>query len=129
MPYGPHKLSTSDQAGMPVAADHNPWIDGARWKASDFSRFRSDGSIQQQKAGNAVAHWLDGQNVLFLDSHVEFAKRTYCGLDDDNIYTISSSQTAGDPLGTPPRLGSQPANRKDSLLVNDQPSIPDDKKR
>ncbi len=121
MPYGPLKLTTSNEPGMAVAADRNPWMDGPRWKARDFSKFRRDGTAEQQKAGNTVPHLFDGQNVLFLDSHVEFAKRSYCGLDDDNIYTVSSSPTAGDPVGTPPKLGSQPANRRDSLLVNDPP--------
>ena len=123
MPYGPLKLTTSNEPGTAVAADRNPWMDGPRWKARDFSKFRQDGSVQQQRAGNAVPHLFDGQNVLFLDSHVEFARRSYCGLDDDNIYTISTGPTAADPQGTPPKLGSQPANRKDSLLVND-PLVP-----
>ena len=121
MPYGPQKLTTSGKPGMPVAADHNPWMDGARWKASKFSKFRWDGSVEQQKAGNAVAHWLDGQNVMFLDSHVEFAKRAFCGLDDDNVYTLWSGNDK--VQGTPPKFGSQPANGRDSLLVND-PVVP-----
>jgi prepilin-type processing-associated H-X9-DG protein len=122
MPYGPLKLTTSNDPGLAVVADRNPWMDGPRWKARDFSKFRHDGSAQEQRAGNAVPHLFDGQNVLFLDTHVEFAKRSYCGLDDDNIYTTSTSPTAGDPQGTPPKLGSQPANRRDSLLVNDPPA-------
>ncbi len=117
MPYGPHKLTTSNKPGMPVAADHNPWMDGARWKASDFSKFQWNGSIKQQKAGNAVAHWLNGQSVLFLDSHVEFAKRAFCGLDNDNIYTLWNGNDK--VRGTPPKFGSTPANTSDSLLVND----------
>ncbi|MBN1505769.1 MAG: hypothetical protein JW955_02930 [Sedimentisphaerales bacterium] len=123
MSYGPYRLTTSYAPDAPVAADHDPWMDGPRRKASDFPKFRWDGSVKQQRAGNSVPHWLDGQNVLFLDSHVEFAKRAYCGLDNDNIYTISANSTAGDPLGTPTRLGSQPANRRDSVLVNDPPQV------
>jgi hypothetical protein len=122
MPYGPLKLTTSDEPGLAIAADRNPWVDGPRRKARDFSKFRRDGSVEQQRAGNAVPHLFDGQNVLFLDSHVEFAKRAYCGLDDDNIYTISTSLAGGDPWGIPPKFGSQPANRRDSLLVNDPPA-------
>lgn len=57
--------------------------------------------------------------VLFLDSHVEFEKRPYCGLQDDNIYTISEKPATGDPVGKPPTFGSHPANAHDSLLVND----------
>jgi prepilin-type processing-associated H-X9-DG protein len=121
MPYGPYKLTTSSEPGTPVAADRNPWIDGPRWKAGNFSKFQWDGSVRQQRAGNAMAHWRDGQNVLFLDSHVEFAKRAFCGVDDDNIYTIWNGNDKA--RGTPPKLGSQPAGRLDSLLVND-PVVP-----
>jgi len=124
MVYGLHKLTTSGEPGMAIAADRNPWMDSPSVKAKDFARFKPDispfnGTAEQAKHGNTFRHEGDGQNVLFLDSHVEFAKRAYCGLDDDNIYTISTSQTSGDPMGTPPKLGSQPANKRDSLLVND----------
>lgn len=128
IPYGQFALTTSNAPGLAVAADRNPWIDSHFAAAADFSRFRPDiapfnGDANQARYGNAMTHQLDGQNVLFLDSHVEFAKRAYCALEDDNIYTISTSQTAGDPLGTPPKLGSRPANRKDSLLVHDPPPM------
>ncbi len=126
MPYGVFALTASNDPGMAVAADRNPWIDAESGVAAEFSYFEPDispfnGATNQAKNGNAIAHQLDGQNVLFLDSHVEFVKRAFCGLDYDNIYTISTSLTAGDPLGTPPKLGSQPANRRDSLLVHDPP--------
>jgi len=130
MVYGPDKLTTSGEPGMGIAADRNPWMDTPSAKAKDFFRFKPDiapfnGTAEQAKHGNGIPHQNDGQNVLFLDSHVEFAKRAYCGVDDDNIYTISSSESgAGDPLGTPPILGSQPANRRDSLLVNDPVVMP-----
>jgi len=58
---------------------------------------------------------------LFLDFHVGQEKRSFCGLNDDNIYTSWNGEDIR--RGTPPRLGSKPADRADSLLVND-PSIP-----
>jgi len=123
MPYGPFALTLSNAPGLAVAADRNPWIDSPASVGADFSRFKPDvapfnGTADQGKHGNAIAHQLDGQNVLFLDSHVEFAKRAYCALEDDNIYTISTG-SGGDPLGTTPKPGSQPVNDKDSLLVHD----------
>jgi hypothetical protein len=123
LPYGKYALTTSDEPGFAVAADRNPWIDSPSGPAQDFSRFRPDlppqnGTNDEARRGNAMAHERDGQNVLFLDSHVEFAKRAYCSVEDDNIYTVSGTAGA-DPLGTPSTLGSQPANRKDALLVND----------
>jgi hypothetical protein len=124
MPYSSYRLTTSLPPGFAVSADRNPWMDSPSARAADFSRYMPDispyrGTSEQAKYGNAATHERDGQNVLFLDTHVEFAKRAYCGIKDDNIYTISTHLAAGDILGTAPRLGSQPANAKDSLLVND----------
>ncbi|MBN2131823.1 MAG: hypothetical protein JW741_20145, partial [Sedimentisphaerales bacterium] len=100
MPYGMYALTTSAEPGVAVAADRNPWIDSPSGKALDFSQFQPDvppfnGTSEQARKGNVPRHRSDGQNVLFLDSHVEFAKRAYCGLDEDNIYTVSNSPTAG----------------------------------
>ena len=127
MPYGIYALNTSYLPGFAVAADRNPWMASPSAKAGDFTEFQPDlapfgGTREQARKGNTPPHNGDGQNVLFLDSHVEFALRPYCALEDDNIYTISGNKTGGDPLGTPPTLGSQPTNRKDSLLVNDPPA-------
>ncbi len=58
--------------------------------------------------------------MLFLDMHVQFTLRPYCGVEDDNIYT--SWDGKGTVRGKPPKLGSQPADAKDSLLVNDPPA-------
>ena len=61
------------------------------------------------------------QNVLFLDSHVDFESVSFCGINEDNIYT---SQDGGDiRKGKVPTLGNQPANRSDSMLVNDPPQV------
>jgi hypothetical protein len=128
IPFGLYALTTSNEPGFAVAADRNLWIKSPAGDAGVFADFRPDagakggtGTAVQAKKGNAVAHERDGQNVLFLDSHVEFAKRAYCSLEDDNIYTISQNPAGGDPLGVPPPTDSTcaPANPKDSVLVND----------
>ncbi len=123
-PYGPYALTTSSEPGIAVAADHNPWIDSARWKADDFAAFRpvvgSAATGDEMGLGNAKAHGRDGQNVLFLDSHVEFAKRAFCGLENDNIYTAwDGDDKARGRAPTP--YDSQPADPSDSLLLNDPP--------
>jgi hypothetical protein len=129
-PFGPYTLTTSDEPGFAVAADHNPWMDSPFAKARPFSKFKPDipphnGTDKQARAGNCLAHKGEGQNVLFLDTHVEFAKRAYCGLDDDNAYTISADPNGGDPFGTPPAFPTaRPANDRDSVLVNDPPTWP-----
>ncbi|MDI6449348.1 hypothetical protein [Anaerobaca lacustris] len=123
-PYGPYALTTSSEPGIAVAADHNPWIDSARWKADDFAAFRpvvgSAATGDEMGLGNAKAHGRDGQNVLFLDSHVEFAKRAFCGLENDNIYTAwDGDDKARGRAPTP--YDSQPTDPRDSLLLSDPP--------
>jgi len=119
-------LTTSSEPGFAVAADRNPWIRSPAGDPQAFATFAPDlqgypGNNDRARAGNAIAHQSDGQNVLFLDSHVEFTKRAYCSIEDDNIYTVSArGPDRGDPQGTVPTISnSQPTARKDSLLLHD----------
>jgi len=122
MPYGAHKLDLGAGPRLVLAADRNPWVDSPAAKARDFSRFQPDlrprkGTPEQARHGNTLRHEGKGQNVLFLDCHVEFKDRPTCSLDNDNIYTSWDAQDK--TRGVPPKLGSEPADAKDSLLVND----------
>jgi prepilin-type N-terminal cleavage/methylation domain-containing protein len=128
VPFGKHALTTASEPGLAVAADRNPWVDSPAAEAADFTKFLPDvpphhGTTEQALAGNAIAHQGDGQNVMFLDSHVEFAKRAHCGLEDDNIYTTSNLASTGASLGLKPVVGGRqgvvPKNKKDSVLVHD----------
>lgn len=127
LPFGAYALTVSSPPGFAVAADRNPWMNSPSAKARDFARFKPDippfdGTQEQARQGNTAGHHGEGQSILYLDTHVEFEKRSYCGLDDDNIYT---SWDGPDKMrGVPPKLGSAPADARDSLLVNDpvQPS-------
>jgi prepilin-type N-terminal cleavage/methylation domain-containing protein len=125
MPYGVYALTASSEPGMAVAADRNPWIDSPAAEAKDFSLFSPDiqpwnGTAEQAKQGNAIAHQEDGQQVLFMDMHVEFEKRSYCGVEDDNIYTHLPQGLGHPQLGELPIVfQSEPGHRKDSLLVHD----------
>ncbi len=113
MPYGKYPLRTSDEPGMAVAADRNPWLPSG-WPQKSFDSFNPDSNANY---GNTPCHQDQGQNVLYLDTHVDFEPKSFCGINQDNIYT---SYSGGDiRKGTPPVLGSVPANRTDSLLVND----------
>jgi hypothetical protein len=126
-PFQGYALTMSSEPALAVAADRNPWMDSPVVKARDFSKFKPyvapyNGTVEQDRAGNSPTHKGDGQNVLFLDSHVEFDKSACCGLDEDNIYT---SWDGGDRArGKPATFGSQPADPNDSLLVNDPPVPP-----
>jgi prepilin-type N-terminal cleavage/methylation domain-containing protein/prepilin-type processing-associated H-X9-DG protein len=134
VPFGRYALTTLNEPGLAVAADRNPWIRSPAGGPATWSDFRPDttgpgvsapGSAEQARRGNARAHQNDGQNVLFLDSHVEFAKRSFCAIEDDNIYTVSRDAVRGDLWGTPPQVSSTlaPANRADSVLVHDPDSF------
>ena len=118
MPFGFYALTTSSEPGMAVAADRNPWMDSPAATAKQYPGFYNpDGGIESVKYGNAIAHEEEGQNVLFLDLHVAFENRSFCGIHDDNIYTYWDG---GDiRMGAPPVVGSQSQSRMDSLLVHD----------
>jgi len=121
MPYGPYALTTSSEPGMAVAAHRNPWQDAPFTKAGDFRSFNPDGDRKTVISGNAIAHQGYGQNVLFMDAHVSYERTSLCGINEDNIYTYWDGPDIR--RGAFPVLGSQPANRLDSMLVND-PAIP-----
>ncbi len=134
-PWGTYALTTSIDPNVAVAADRNPWLSAPKLKAKPFPtspdgkhRFQGKvGDANDQMYGNAAVHQNDGQNVMFLDTHVTFEKRAYCSLDDDNIYTVSAISDKGDPFGiapTPTVAGATPRNRRDSVLVHDPASWP-----
>jgi prepilin-type processing-associated H-X9-DG protein len=116
-------MLTSDLA---IAADMNP---GAPAVVS-VTPFQSR---QQTMPANSRNHNGDGQNVLYLDGHVEFHNTPFCGLPRtapnnvpyrDNIYTF------GDGFGGAAGVGVKgpPADSIDSILlptVADGPAVPD----
>jgi prepilin-type N-terminal cleavage/methylation domain-containing protein len=121
MPYGLYSLTTSSEPGMAVAADRNPWIDSPAAEAKDaalLSSYDPLGGREMVNVGNAIAHQEDGQNVLFMDSHVTFEKQPFCAINDDNIYTFwdgGDIRRGGYPIPN----SSEPTDRLDSFLVND----------
>ncbi len=91
MPYGLYALTSSSEPGMAVAADRNPWISspGAEGKSADLlASYNPTGGRELVNVGNAITHQEDGQNVLFMDNHVNFMKEPFCDVNDDNIYTL-----------------------------------------
>ena len=119
LPFGLYALTTSSEPGMAVAADRNPWQDSPAATAKTISGFNpTSTNIDQQKFGNSISHQEDGQNVLFMDSHVYFEKRAFCAINDDNIYTWWNGTDIR--LGGVPVVGSTtPQDRKDSFCVHD----------
>jgi len=133
-PYGLYALTTSSEPGMAVAGDPNPWIGSAAAEAKEWGLFKPNiqpwnGTTEQAKYGNAITHQEDGQNILFMDSHVDFEKYAYCGVENDNVYTHLPQGIGKPQLGEKPLpFVSQPGHRKDSLLVHDgkpgEPPVP-----
>ena len=126
MPFGIYALTVSSEPGFAVASERNPWLKSPAGDAGNFGLFQPDltgypGSSEDAKYGNCISHQSEGQNVLFLDSHVNFEKRSYCSVEDDNIFTISRNPNTGDELGNQPTGSANdvPTNRKDTLCVHD----------
>jgi hypothetical protein len=125
IPFSLYPLTTSRNPNLAVAADRNPFLKSPMADPAFLAPFKPDlplfmGTAEQARAGNAVTHRRDGQNVLFLDGRVSFEKRAYCGIEDDNIYLISVFPDRGSPLGIVPVPGATTsANDRDSVLVHD----------
>jgi len=131
LPFGTnYALTVSSEPGFAVCSERNPWLASPAGEAQTWGKFQPDvtgfsgGTTETAKLGNAMAHQQEGQNVMFLDTHVEFEKRAYCSVEDDNIFTISSVSDGGpDEKGTAPTTSSVPKSRKDSLLMHDPESF------
>jgi len=124
IPYGPYPLTfTTTQPNLAVTADRNPWLDpytdttGFKW--DDHTKTGGRENIKRYQKGNSGPHQRKGQNVLFMDNHVYFENQSFCGVNEDNIYTYWNGSDIRQ--GAPPTLTSQPADELDSLLVNDPP--------
>ncbi len=138
-PWGSFALTTSSEPGFAVAADRNPYLtspSNQQTAAKTSFQNPNDNTVNfngklddsaDQLYGNAVVHQEDGQNVMFLDTHVSFEKRAYCSLEDDNIYTLSLNNDRGDPKGSIPQYNSTGystatgfiKSRKDTVLLAD----------
>ena len=130
IPFGQYALTTSSEPGFAVAADRNPFIKSPAADPADYANFQPDatgytGTADRARIGNAISHQNDGQQVLFLDTHVEFAKRPWCSIEDDNLYLTSErSDGKGSIRGNMPVIpGCVPTNRKDSILVHDPDTL------
>lgn len=96
---------------LPLAADMNPGTP-ALLTASPTGR--------RTRAINSTNHDGDGQNVAYLDGHVEWTITPFCGAARgtggarDNIYTC------GNPAGSPPTplaISGQPQDADDMVLL------------
>lgn len=137
-PYGQFPADGTSNPENAIMADRSPWFDEKLTVSSIETETADtyldkvslidflDANKWKQRIGNAQPHGREGQNVLFNDGHVEFAKRPDVGTRDDNIYTIAGFST-GDEAEVNRRKGIAPTaevldsrHSEDSLLVNDR---------
>ena len=124
---------------MPVNADKGPFFmaaaedSGTRTTADMYSGVTvlpsggdfSDPDLilrigsERWRPYNSQNHNGEGQNVLFVDSHVEFIKRPLAGVGYDNIYTyqMSWTQPLDVFLGDIPEDRTGPLSNTDSVIV------------
>jgi prepilin-type N-terminal cleavage/methylation domain-containing protein len=121
LPFDKYALTTSSDPGMAVAGDRNPWMAGPFGDKTDEITLFSWADRERMKHGNAMQHQDEGQNVLFLDSHVGFEKSPICGINEDNIWTYwdGGDIRKGTPTGVWQLPTVQGNRRQDSLLVTD----------
>ena len=126
MPYddgsGLHfRLSSASNPALAMAADRNPW----NIAISIAGTLPNDASFGPKEIGNSAAHGREGQNVLFVDSHVDFSKTqgtevegrgSNCGLNDDDIYIVGYKFINTTIAFT---KADMPEHREDGFLVNE----------
>jgi hypothetical protein len=127
-PLDQYSLTTVHEPEMAVLADRNPWLDPKRVTDAviGWTQFKPDMAdtldAHQRQCGNSDTHQREGQNVLFLDAHVDFEKKATCGVNGDNIYTMGSDKPKLDiAKGKIPKAYEipRPLNRRDSVLIQD----------
>jgi prepilin-type N-terminal cleavage/methylation domain-containing protein len=120
-PYGTtskagYPLTTSSEPGLAVAADPNPWLDDDAQRV--WANFTVGGAKEATKVGNSMTHQDEGQNVLYLDTHVDFENVSYCGINEDNIFTQAKIGDLRKGI-QPVNGGLIPISRQDNLLSMD----------
>jgi prepilin-type N-terminal cleavage/methylation domain-containing protein len=87
-------MTGASDSGMGVVADRNPHLDATAQTiitspdTVEFNPMEAAGR-QARQLWNNEAHQKDGQNVAYVDTHVKFEPFSFCGVNDDNIYTMA----------------------------------------
>jgi prepilin-type processing-associated H-X9-DG protein/prepilin-type N-terminal cleavage/methylation domain-containing protein len=110
-----YKWNNSIEDRFVLMADMNP----GTFAAADVTpatgpRDERADALTMRRA-NSLNHGQDGQNVLFADGHVEFARTPFCGRQRDHIYTVSASDDGSKTTG--PDIADSPVWAGDSVLL------------
>ena len=94
-----YPVGTTSRPSSPVCADRNPWLDrnaetyipdssGQTPEADEEVPYWDDteGYRDPDYTGNSATHQREGQNVLFIDGSVLFARYPNVGISNDHIY-------------------------------------------
>ncbi|MDD5063498.1 MAG: type II secretion system protein [Phycisphaerae bacterium] len=97
-------LRADSSPACPTAADRNPYWDrnatsyigGSACIGDDAGPDCEDGYKDDLKTGNSASHQRDGQNVLYVDTHVRFERFPNVGIGKDNIWKTWDTQEIPD---------------------------------
>ncbi|MGE5609298.1 MAG: hypothetical protein ACM359_08595 [Bacillota bacterium] len=109
-----YKCSFSVPADFALAADINPG-------GATVVSVTADSAVQEMHKANSPNHGGEGQNVLYMDGHVEWTVSPFVGAHRDNIYTRAKANAM--PRGpeqesVPASVeGTDPALALDSILL------------
>lgn len=142
LPYGRFaKPRQSLDVRMPIVADKSPYFEvdttNAQNSTDTDQRSGKDAptgwesltlqdllrkSNEDWRPYNSPNHNEEGQNILFVDGHVEFAKTPAAGVNNDNIYTIHNTDLDKQKYGVVGGIMKKaatwgPSTNTDSFLV------------
>ncbi|MCK5225940.1 MAG: type II secretion system protein [Planctomycetes bacterium] len=132
-----YPLTSASNSASPVCADRNPCFDEKNaWARRDKSDAdltdatctEAGGYVDRERKENSACHNFEGQNVLFLDTHVSWEKYPNVGIENDNIYkywpnaTPTDCEIQLDTANTEYTVGTScwgPESDRDAWLVNE----------
>jgi len=103
-----YTLLANGEPTFAVAADMNPGTSGV---GDNVITVSTSSSGVGMRFGNSNNHGKDGQNVLYMDGHVEFQNNPFVGVIRDNIYVRSNGLSFG------ANVNDSPFNGNDSVLL------------
>ena len=110
--YPGFPLNSTSEPASPLCADRNPHLD-------------TNVDVPTPDRFNAAPHQYEGQNVLFLDGHIEHPKTPNVGLKEDNIWEYGDAQMpSGEGDGAPTFDRTVDRSFIDAYLVNENQKYP-----
>jgi hypothetical protein len=112
IPYGERRdmytwLSTGSSPELAALADRSPYLVLSPDSNRQTFGQTNDDPFATNTWGNSANHDNDGQNVLFCNGSVSFRTVPYCGMNDDNIYTMAAD-SVNTSIKKDPRVGHLP---------------------